>query len=147
MLLKERIASDLKTALKNADSFRLGVLRLITSSLQNEAIAKRTKSEEGDLTEEEVIAVLKREAKKRKESILAYSEGNRSDLAEQEERELKLIGEYLPAEPKREEIEEAAKKAIDSGAKDFPSVMKIVMAEFKGTADGKVVSEVVKSLL
>ncbi|MFA4999593.1 MAG: GatB/YqeY domain-containing protein [Parcubacteria group bacterium] len=147
MPLKERIASDLKTALKNADSFRLGVLRLISSAFQNEAIAKRTRGQEGDLTEDELIAVLKHEAKKRRESIDAYGKGGRSDLVESEERELKIIKEYLPPELSREKIEEIVKRIVESGVKEFPLVMKAAMAELKNAADGKAVSEVVKSIL
>lgn len=147
MPLKERITSDLKAAMKNADSFRVGVLRLLSSAFQNEAIAKRTRKEEGDLTEEELIAVLKREAKKRRESIDIYSQAGRTDLSENEERELKVIKEYLPPELSPEEIEAVVRKLAESGAADFSSLMKSAMAEFRGAADGKVVSEVVKRVL
>jgi hypothetical protein len=147
MPLKERISSDLKDAMKNADSFRVGVLRLLSSAFQNESIAKRTKQGEGELTEEELIAVLKREAKKRKESIDIYSKAGRTDLAENEERELKIIKGYLPPELSAEEIEAVVKKLADSGMSDFSSVMKSAMAEFKGAADGKMVSEAVKRIL
>jgi len=147
MPLKERISSDLKTAMKNADSFRVGVLRLVSSSFQNEAIAKRTRGAEGDLTEDELIAVLKREAKKRRESIDIYTQADRAELAENEERELKIIKEYLPPELSAEEIEKTVKKLVDSGMTDFSAVMKAAMAEFKGAADGKIVSEAVKKIL
>ena len=147
MPLKERISSDLKTAMKNANSFRVGVLRLLSASFQNEAIAKRTRGEEGELTELELIAVLKREAKKRKESVDIYRSANRPELAENEERELALIKEYLPPEVNPEEIEEVVKKIIASGVSDFPSVMKSAVAEFKGAADGKVVAQTVKKIL
>ncbi len=133
--------------MKNADSFRVGVLRLLSSAFQNESIAKRTKQGEGELTEEELIAVLKREAKKRKESIDIYSKAGRTDLAENEERELKIIKGYLPPELSAEEIEAVVKKLADSGMSDFSSVMKSAMAEFKGAADGKMVSEAVKRIL
>jgi len=146
MSLKEKIISDIKTALKNADSFRVGVLRLVSSVFQNEAIAKRSKGEGDELTEDELIAILKREAKKRRESIDIYSKANRPELAENEERELKIIKEYLPPEPTKEEIEAVVKKIIDSGELEFSSVMKSAMAEIKG-ADGKAVSEVVREML
>jgi len=147
MSLREKISSDLKSAMKNADSFRVGVLRLLSSAFQNEAIAKRTRAEEGDLTELELIAVLKREAKKRRESIDIYRPAGRPDLAESEERELSIIKEYLPPELTREEIEGVIKKIVASGVTDFSAVMKSAMAEFKGAADGKIVSEVVKQIL
>jgi hypothetical protein len=147
MSLREKISSDLKSAMKNADSFRVGVLRLLSSAFQNEAIAKRTRAEEGDLTELELIAVLKREAKKRRESIDIYRPAGRPDLAESEERELSIIKEYLPPELTREEIEGVIKKIVASDVTDFSAVMKSAMAEFKGAADGKIVSEVVKQIL
>ena len=147
MPLKERITSDLKAAMKNADSFRVGVLRLLSSAFQNESIAKRTRREEGDLTEEELIAVLKKEAKKRRESIAVYSQAGRTDLSESEERELKIIKEYLPPELSPEEIESVVRKLAESGTADFSSLMKSAMAELKGEADGKVVSEIVKKVL
>jgi uncharacterized protein len=146
MSLKERISSDIKTALKNADSFRVGVLRLLASAFQNEAIAKRSKGEGDELADDELVAILKREAKKRKESIDIYSKANRPELAENEERELKIIREYLPPEPTKEDIRIVVKKIIDAGEKEFSFVMKSAMAELKG-ADGKAVSEVVREIL
>jgi len=147
MPLKERISSDLKIAMKNADSFRVGVLRLLASAFQNEAIAKRTRREEGDITEEEVISVLKKEAKKRRESIDVYQAAARTDLADNEKKELEIIKEYLPPELSLEEIEAVVKRLADSGITDFSSLMKSAMAEFKGAADGKTVSEAVKRIL
>lgn len=133
--------------MKSADSFRVGVLRLLSSALQNEAIAKRTRGEIGELTELEMIVVLKREAKKRKESIEIYRSASRAELAENEERELALIKEYLPPEVEIGDIEAVIKKIVASGVTDFPTVMKSAMAEFKGAADGKLVSETVKKVL
>lgn len=147
MSLKEQISSDIKTSMKSADSFRLGVLRLLSSAFQNEAIAKRTRKEEGDLTEEEVIAVLKREAKKRKESIDIYSQAKRGDLLENEERELKIIQEYLPQEATYEEVELAIVKIIESGVSDFPTIMKTLIADFKGSLDAKQASQIIKQKL
>jgi len=147
MSLQERLSTDLKAALKNTDSFRVGVLRLLSAVLQNETISKRTYGVDNPLTEAEVLGILKREAKKRKESIDIFSEAKRFDLAEKETRELGIIKEYLPPEVSREEIEEAIKRIIASGIKDFPSIMKAVIAEFKGAADGKQAAEIVKSIL
>lgn len=145
MSLKEKLDVDLKAAMKNADSFRVGVLRLLKSAIQNETIAKHGAL--GSLSDEEIMAVLKREAKKRKESIAVYTESGRSDLAESEVKELDLIAEYLPPEISKEEIEKTVKEIISSGASEFSSVMKEAMSRFGGAADGKTVSEVVRSLL
>ena len=147
MSLQERLSADLKAALKNTDSFRVGVLRLLSAALQNETISKRTHGVDNPLAEAEVLGVLKREAKRRKESIDIFSEAMRFDLAEKETRELDIIKEYLPPEVSREEVEETTKRIIASGIKDFPSIMKAVIAEFKGAADGKQVAEIVKSIL
>lgn len=145
MSLKEKMDADLKAAMKNADAFRVGVLRLLKSAIQNETISKY--GADGTLSDEEVLAVLKREAKKRKESIAVYTESGRSDLAETEVKELNLLSEYLPPEISREEIEKTVKEIVGSGTAEFSAVMKEAMARFKGAADGKVVSEVVRSLI
>ncbi|MDD5098964.1 MAG: GatB/YqeY domain-containing protein [Candidatus Colwellbacteria bacterium] len=146
-MIKEQIISDLKSAMKNADQFRLGVLRLLSSAMQNESIALRGKGESEELTDENVIAVLKKEAKKRKESIAMYGDAGRNDLKENEEKELAVIKEYLPPELSDEEIKNVIEPIIAAGDRDFASVMKSAMAEFKGRADGKVVSEMIRSLL
>lgn len=147
MAIRLTIEADLKSSMKNADQDKVGILRLLLSAIHNEEIAKRGRGEEGILTSEEEIVVLKREAKKRKESIELYLKGGRNDLAEKEERELKFIGQYLPAELSREAIEEVVSKVVAAGNKDFGTAMKESMKELKGQADGKLVAEVIKSLL
>ena len=147
MSLQEKISTDLKTALKNTDSFRVSVLRLLSASLQNEAISKRTNGIDNPLTEAEVIGVLKREAKKRKESIDIFKGAERFDLSENEIKELAIIQDYLPPEVSREEIEATAKRIMASGITDFPTLIKSVIAEFKGAADGKQVAEIVRLVL
>lgn len=147
MAILPTIEEDLKSSMKNADSERVGILRLLLSAIHNEEIAKRGRGGEGSLDPDEEIVVLKREAKKRKESIELYRQGGRNDLAEKEERELKVISQYLPPEMSREAVEETVRKVIASGQKDFGSVMKEAMKELKGQADGKLVAEVIKSAL
>ena len=147
MSLKERMMSDLKAAMKNADSFKVGILRLIMSALQNEEIALRGKGITGEMDDASVIAVLKREAKKRKESIAIYGEAKRDDLKEGEEKELVVIQEYLPPELPVEEVKKVVEAIVASGDKEFSSVMKKAIAELKGQADGKVVSDIVRSLV
>jgi hypothetical protein len=147
MSIKLTIETDLKSSMKNADHDKVGILRLLLSAIHNEEIAKRSKGEEGVLIFEEEVAVLRREAKKRKESIELYRQGDRTDLAEKEEWELKAIGQYLPPEMSREAVEEVVRKVIAAGSKDFGTAMKESMKELKGQADGKLVAEVIKSLL
>jgi hypothetical protein len=147
MSLKEKIEIELKASLKKADHFRVGVLRLLLSSIHNEEIAKRGRQAESVLADEEVSAVLRREAKKRKEAIAIYAGTARKDLLEQEEKELGLIQEYLPPELSREAVEETVRKIVISGGKDFSSVMREAMKELRGRADGNLVSEVVRETL
>lgn len=147
MAIRGTIEADLKSSMKNADQNMVGILRLLLSAIHNEEIAKRGRGEDSTLTFEEEIVVLKREAKKRKEAALLYRQGERTDLAEQEEWEFKAIQKYLPAELSKEEIEKVVTAVIASGEKEFGRVMKEAMRELKGRADGKLVSEVIKALL
>lgn len=139
--------SDLKAAMKDADAFKVGILRLMMSALQNESIALRGKGGSGEMDDAAVLAVLKREAKKRKESIAVYAEAGRDDLKEGEEKELALIQEYLPEELSVEEIKKVVDAIVASGDKEFSSVMKKAIIELKGQADGKVVSDVVRAAI
>jgi uncharacterized protein YqeY len=151
MSLKEKLNGDLKEAMKAGQEFEVGVFRFLLSSLHNKEIEKKGKGLEPELSDEEVVEVLIREAKKRKESIEAYSKGNRSDLAEKETKELEIIKNYLPEELSGEEIEKVVKAAIEkTGArevKDFGKVMAEAMRELKGKADASIISEVVKKNL
>lgn len=147
MMILEKIKEDLRQGLKNADANRVGVLRLTLAALQNEEIAKRGRGQSAILTDEEALAVLKKEAKKRKESIEIYERVGRKDLLEKEKKELEVIRGYLPVEVGQDAIEAAVKKIIESGVKDFGTVMKEAMKELKGSADGSAVAEIVKKLL
>jgi len=162
MSVKEKINSDLKEALKTKDELKISVLRGINSALKNKEIEKRTKisKEEKDLeklkelsalTEDEIIEVLLSEAKKRKDAIEEFKKGKRMDLAEKEEKELKILKEYLPEQMSEEEIKEAAKRAIEEvkaiGPRDMGRVMSVLMPQLKGRADGKTVSRIVNELL
>ncbi len=162
MSVKEKINSDLKEALKTKDELKISVLRGINSALKNKEIEKRTKisKEEKDLeklkelsalTEDEIIEVLLSEAKKRKDAIEEFKKGKRMDLAEKEEKELKILEEYLPEQMSEEEIKEAAKRAIEEvkaiGPRDMGRVMSVLMPQLKGRADGKTVSRIVNELL
>lgn len=146
MSLKEQIGNDMKEAMKAKDSVTLGTLRMITSILNNELIEKKAKGEE-ELTDEDVLKVLKREKKKREESIKMYLEGGREELAEGEKKELEVIAKYLPEEMPIEEVEKIVKKIVEGGADNMGDIMKAAMAETKGRANGKVVSEIAKRLL
>lgn len=151
MSTQEKISADLKEAMKAGQSFEAGVFRMVISAFHNKEIEKKGKGGEAELSEEEVIEILGKEAKKRKESVAAYEKGGRNDLAEKEKKELEIIGKYLPEQLGREEIEKAVLAAIEkTGAKDikdFGMAMREAMAELKGKVDASIVSEILKGKL
>jgi len=160
--LLKRIDSDLKKALLERDEVSLSTLRMLRAALVNKEKQKRLNlskknlspediEEKSKLSEEEVIEVISSEIKKRKESISAYEKGNRKDLVREEKRELEILKKYLPEQLSLKEIEKMAKEVIKDlkakDIKDMGKVMKELMPRLKGRADGKLVSEIVKSLL
>ena len=160
-MLREKINSDLKSALKSGNSFEAGVLRFLNASLHNKEIEKRGKGLQPELSDVEIIEVLQKEAKKRKEAAELYIKGGRNDLAQQETQELNIIQKYLPEQLSEEEIEKVVKIVIEkTGAKDIKDfgrtmggVMKELSAEGgsasggKGKADAKTVSEIIRRQL
>ena len=145
-MLLEKLNQDLKEAMKSGNADKVGVLRMLSSALKNRAIEK---GKDAVLTDDETMQVLTREAKKRKESIEAFEKGGRPDLAEKEKAELGLIEAYLPKQMSREEVVAAVEKVL-AGLADKSNqglVMKAVMQELKGKADGKMISGVVKEKL
>lgn len=147
-MLHQKIADDLKNAMKSGDDFQIGVLRLLLSSFRNKEIEKKSKGMEPDLFEEEIVEVLSKEAKKRREAVELYGKAEREDLASKERKELEIIQKYLPAQLSEEEIGKSVRLAIErTGAKDikdFGRAMAEAMKELKGRADAKTVSEIVK---
>src|SRR3989344_1743955 len=139
-MLKEKLFDDLKQAMKRADQETVGVLRILLTAIKNKEIEKKTKSGgEGQLSDEEVIQVLMSDAKKHKESMEIFTKGSRKDLSDKEEQELAIIQTYLPKQLSETEIEQIIDKVLQKiSVKDFGSVMKEVMKELKGKADGKI---------
>ena len=148
--LQQQINNDLKQAMRNKETETVSVLRMVVSAIKNKEIAVR-KGGDVSLTDEQIIEVLTSEMKKRKDSITAYKQGDRHDLADKEEKEIKIIEKYLPKQMSDEEIENVVKEIVDLmgevGIKDFGKVMGQAMARVKGKADGGKVSEVVKRVL
>jgi len=146
--LKERIISDMKEAMRVKDDVRLSVLRMLLSDIKNEEVSG---SERRDLTDEEVISVLKRAVKRRREAAEQFRQGNRQEMAEREEKEIKYIEIYLPPSLSDEELKAIIQGAITevgaNGVKDMGRVMRIVMDRVKGRADGRAVSEMVRRML
>jgi hypothetical protein len=146
MALLQQITEDMKAAMKSGDKPRLEVLRFTLASLNAAQKEKTLKDPQAMLSDEEVITILQKEAKKRKDSIELFKQGKRDDLVEKEEGGLKVIYEYLPAELSREEIVAMVKTAKAGGASDFSSIMKEVMKLAKGRADGKTVGDVIRDV-
>ena len=146
MSLAKKIDSDLIEALKAGDKAKVTVLRGLKSDLKYKLIAKGE-----DLTDDDMIAVLSSAAKKRRESIEQFKQGNRDDLAEKEQAELAVIEQYLPAQMGEDEIRQIVADAIEETGADSPQkmglVMKVVMPKVKGKADGKLVNRLVAQLL
>jgi hypothetical protein len=144
MSLVDQVQRDAQAALKDGDRTRVGALRLIASELKRAA-----KDAPGEDVDE--VEVLQRERKRRLESAEAYRDGGREDLAETEESEAELIAGYLPAQLDDAELErivgEAVAAAEATSPRDMGDVMKLVMPQVKGRADGKRVSAAVKEKL
>ena len=148
--LQEQINNDLKQAMRGRQEQKVSVLRMLISSIRNKEIELRSAGKD-ELTDEQVVEILKSEAKKRKDSILAYEQGNRQDLARKEKDEIIILQEYLPAELSDEEIEKIIKEIVASygnaSMKDFGKIMGQAMAKVNGKASGDRVSGKVKELL
>jgi uncharacterized protein YqeY len=147
MSLKERITSDMTAAMKSKEAVRLSTLRMVKAAVQNREIEKGSA-----LTDEELTKLLQSLVKQRRDSVEQYEKAGRAELAEKERAEIAVIDEYLPRAATREEIERAVEEAVaETGAssiKEMGAVMKAAMARLAGrNADGRVVSEVVKSKL
>jgi uncharacterized protein len=144
--MRARIESDLKSALKAGEKRRVGTLRLLLASLQNEKIGAGR-----DLTDEEIEAVIRRAVKQRRESIDQYTKGGRDDLARGEAEELALLEAYLPAGLSDAEVEAEIRRIIEqkgfSASRDVGLVMKELMAAHRGRVDGKRAQEIARRLL
>ena len=150
MSLHQQIKEEIKEAMKARDSLRLGVVRGLVANFTNELVAlKRMPTEE--LSDGEVLSVIRRAVKQRKDSIEQFTEGGRQDLAESEKAELLILEKYLPAQMSKEDVIVVAKaKIAEMGLTDkskMGMLMSAVMKELKGKADGAVVKEVVDELL
>jgi uncharacterized protein len=146
MPLFQKINDDMKAAMKSGDKARLEVLRFTLAGLNAAQKEKTLKDPQATLGDEEVVVLLQKEAKKRKDSIELFRQGKRDDLVEKESADLKVIYEYLPAELSHEEIVAMVKTAKTNGANDFSSIMKEVMKLAKGRADGKMVGDVIRDV-
>ena len=144
--LKDKLAADLKTALKEKQARKTSVLRMIAADVKNLEIQNRKPA-----SDEEVMKVLSSSAKKHQDSITQFKSGNRPDLVAQEEEELSVIKSYLPEQMSEAElaklIDESIAESGAAAAADFGKVMKVLMPKTKGRADGQTVSRMLKAKL
>ncbi len=147
MSLLERLNSDMKQAMKNKEKDKLSVIRMVKSSLQNEAI----KLGNSELTEAEELTVLSRELKQRKDSLQEFSNAGRDDLVEKIQTEIQYVEAYMPQQLSEAEVSEIVKETIQSvGATskaDMGKVMGALMPKVKGKADGSLVNKLVQQHL
>ena len=139
---KSKLQDGLKDALKQKDTVRLSLYRMLLASIKNKEVEKIR-----PLTEDEFIAVVKTSVKQHVESIESFKKGNRPDLAEKEEKELAILKEFMPSQLSEEEIAREIEEAIVSlqvqGQKEMGKVIKFILEKFPGRIDGKVLSGMV----
>jgi len=147
MGLRELIPEDLKNALRNKNTFELSVLRMLQAALINKEIDKRKEA----LTDEDVISVIGTEIKKRRDAAREFEKVNRPDAADQEKAEIEILMKYMPQQMSEDEIRDAVKKAVEDtqaeSMQDIGKVMKVLMPQVKGKADGSIVNKIVKEEL
>jgi hypothetical protein len=146
MALKERLDQDMKSAMREKAELKLSTIRMLKSAIKYREIELMK-----PLDDSGILGVMATEIKRRRDSVEQYRAGNRADLADKEEAEIKILQEFLPQQLTREEVEakvaEVVARVGAQGPKDMGAVMKALLPEVQGRADGKVVSELVKQRL
>ncbi|MBI2836448.1 MAG: GatB/YqeY domain-containing protein [Chloroflexi bacterium] len=144
--LKQKLEGEVRQALKSGDKLRVSVLRLVLSAVNYAESTRLSALPNGD-----ILGIIAKEVKQRDESILAFKQGNRPDLAAQEEAEKAILQEYLPQQMTRDEIIAEVRRVIAEvgaqGPRDKGKVMPKLVAALKGKADGREINEVVTELL
>lgn len=148
-MLKDKLTGDMKSAMKEGRAFELGILRMLLAAVHNKEIEKGAQKE--GLADADILAVLRAEAKKRRDAIELYGKGGREDLKKKEEGELAVIEGYLPVAASQEEIEKAVDAALRlmeaPTLKDMGKIISVAMKQLQGRAEGSSVSEMVKKRL
>ncbi len=146
MSLKEQLANDLKDAIRQRDEARKSAIRMSTWAIKNAEVEKGAA-----LSDADVLALIGREAKQRRESIAEFEKADRQDLVAKEKAELSVLQSYLPAQMSRDEIAQAAREVISEvdagGPGDKGKVMPVLIGRLAGRAEGREINEVVTELL
>jgi uncharacterized protein YqeY len=146
MSLSDRLNEDMKQAMKSQDKFKLSVIRMVRSTIKNSEIDLKR-----PLDDNEVLDVLTREIKQRKDSLQEFSKAGRDDLADNLKAELVILAEYMPQQLSEEEVKAIVQQTIQqigaSSKADMGKVMTALMPQVKGRADGKIINQLVQQLL
>lgn len=149
--LRDRVDAALKQAMRDRDADRLATLRLINAAIKDQEIASRGQGDDRQLGDDDVLAILGKMTKQRQESVRAYEEGGRIDLAEREQAEVAIISEFLPRQLNDAEVEAAIDSAIDeTGAtsiRDMGKIMGALKAKYAGQMDFGAVGARIKKRL
>ncbi len=145
-MLKEKLLEDLKNSMKEKNELRKNVVQMVRA-----AILQVEKDKQIQVTDQQIVEIIAKEAKKRRDSIPDYEKSGREDLINQIKQEITILEEYLPAQLSPEEIEEQLKQIISeigaSSMKDIGMVMKTSKEKLGASADGKTINEIAKKLL
>lgn len=146
-MLEQKISSDYIQAMKERNTFKSSVLSFLRAQIKNVRIDSKAEQ----LSDADVIAVIKKQIKQRQESIVQFESGGRADLVQKERSEMEILQSYLPQQASLEETEAAVRQVIaETGAssmKDMGNVMKAVVAKLEGRADNKLISDLVRKCL
>lgn len=144
MSLKEQIVEDMKNAMRAKDSARLGTIRMLTAAMKQKEVDDRK-----DLTDTDVLGIIEKMIKQRRDSISQFEAGGRQDLADLEKAELEVLSAYMPAALSPEEIEKEVNAAVAgaAGPQDMGKVMAVLKTRLAGRADMSAVSGMVKNAL
>ena len=145
MTLLEQLNKDMVVSMKNKDSFSLGVIRMAKGAIQLEAINKKK-----ELTDEDVVTVISKQIKMRNDSIVEFTKAGRTDLVEQNQKEIEILNKYMPAQLSSEEVDKIIQEAFDKlnpTSKDMGLIMKEISPKLKGKADMSKVNAIIKEKL
>lgn len=146
MSLESRLMEDLKTSMKNKDTIRKNTITMVRAAIKQKEVDERKK-----VSDEEIIEIISKQLKEKRNVIGEFRKGNREDLVELTEKEMEILIPYLPKQLSEEEVEEIVKDAIKelnaTSMKDIGIIMKTVMPKVKGRTDGNIVSKMVKQNL
>ncbi|WP_352404898.1 GatB/YqeY domain-containing protein [Sporanaerobacter acetigenes] len=146
MSLKEKLMEDMKSSMKNKDTLRKNTITMVRANIKQREVDERV-----ELTDEDIIDIIAKQVKEKRDVIQDFEKGGREDLVEQTKKEMEILLEYLPKQLTEEEVEEIVKETIKEvdakSIKDIGLIMKSVMPKIKGKADGSMVNSIARKYL